>query len=702
MSLIQFVAGLSRGLGGPESCGKGSGEEQNTFSNLLQSQQRSNPEIIAKAQTEPASSLSQDNLKPRKPGQNWSPDAIAGLPVVPVATELAKVAVFSAVNNPDIAYAPSIDQTTAKGEGNADQPVPVVPAFSSPTSRTTPDSSSIAAAPALLAFPAALPPSYSSASDTATDVSGTAGSDVHAGTSALPVSGGPRSDYPEPVVVPSVAVPKTETGTDSPPIAAPATPLTSQTTPPLPDFSSPQRATDLRQIPGFAKSNMQSEPSTAALTGQPVSSQLAFDSEPGASELVTSEPLSIMEFAGLQPPDAAMPAASQATTMPMAGGAATEEITANQIGLAAVPVGVEPQTPVAPQSVGTFVNPTKLPADSPQTRSPDAELATPLPDPARPQITFVTQTTPTRAGAVATPRGTHEQENKPTTPDQRRQLSLDSEEAVSPEVVAVSPFHDIPPLTSSPAFPAAQTAASAPIGLDPGRDSGEPRLPSGQGRSTTPTLDAPTKTTTNGIPQATLPAPLTSKTQDITEEELTGVTAASLASPLPKPQQTTGDQAAVARAQEQMPNVNREPSLGGTVSSGVVVARAVEGISASEMHIGLRTQAFGTVEVHTAVRDTQLGLAVNSERGDLRSFLSPEVPSLQTALRQHDLHLETIKFIQQGSPGSGFSSNADSHSRPFSQSHPPLSGPPLDDTTEEDSALQDISLEAPIRLNVHA
>ena len=695
MSLLQFVAGLSKGFGGPESCAKASGEEQNTFSNLLQSQQRSDPEIIAKAQTEPASGLSQDNLKPRKPGQNWTSDvAIAGLPVVPVVTDLAKVAVFSAVNNPDIACAPSIDETTAKGEGNADQPVPIIPTFSSPTSRTTLVSSSIADAPALLAFPAAPPPAYSSASDTATDVSGIAGSDAHAETSAPPVSGGPRSDYPEPVAVPSVAAPKTQTGTDSPPIAASATPLTSQTTPPLTDFSSPQMATNFRQIPGFAKSDMQSEPSTAALTGQAVSSQFASDSEPGVSELAAAEPLPFVAF---EPqPDPSMPTASQGTTMPMASGAPTEEITPNQIGSAAGPVGVEPQTPVAPQSVGTSVNPTKLPADSPQTRLP-------LPDHAQPQITTVTQTTPTRGGAVATPRGTHEQANKPTTPDQQRQLSLDSEEAVSPEIAPASPFHDVPQAIPSPAVVEAQRAGSKAIVLDPGKDSGEPRLASGQGRSTTSTLFAPTKTTTTGIPQSALPAPLTLKTQDATEEELTGDTAASLASPLPKPPTATGDQSAVARVvQEQMPRLTGEPLPGETVSSGVVVARMVEGIGASEMHIGLRTQAFGAVDVHTAVRDTQLGLAVNSERGDLRSFLSPEVPSLQTVLRQHDLHFATIKFVQQGSPSSGFSGNADSHSRPFGQSHPSLSGPPLDDTTEEDSALQDISLEVPTRLNVHA
>jgi hypothetical protein len=239
--------------------------------------------------------------------------------------------------------------------------------------------------------------------------------------------------------------------------------------------------------------------------------------------------------------------------------------------------------------------------------------------------------------------------------------------------------------------------------LDPAKDSGESRPPSSQERSATPILDASDEVTPAGTPQAVPPAPFNLKTQDPPEEELTGVAAANLAPQLPKSQPVTGDQAPVARdAQEPMPKTTGGPLTGETLSSGVVAARIVERIGAAEMHIGLRTQAFGTVDVHTAVRDTQLGLAVNSERGDLHGFLSPEVPTLQTTLRQHDLHFETIKFIQQGSSSSGFSGNADSHARSFGQGQPSMLGPPVENTTEEDSALQDISLETPVRLSVHA
>jgi len=124
------------------------------------------------------------------------------------------------------------------------------------------------------------------------------------------------------------------------------------------------------------------------------------------------------------------------------------------------------------------------------------------------------------------------------------------------------------------------------------------------------------------------------------------------------------------------------------------------GIDQSDMHIGLRTQAFGTVNVHTALRDAQVGLALSSERGDLRGFFSSEMPALQSVLRQHDLHFENIRFVQQGSPA--FSADTNSESRSFSQRQPSMPGFSPEDATEEDGPPEDISLEMPARLSVHA
>jgi hypothetical protein len=46
------------------------------------------------------------------------------------------------------------------------------------------------------------------------------------------------------------------------------------------------------------------------------------------------------------------------------------------------------------------------------------------------------------------------------------------------------------------------------------------------------------------------------------------------------------------------------------------------------MHIALQTGAFENVEVHAVVRESQVGLAIGSERGDLHRMLANEVPNL--------------------------------------------------------------------------
>jgi hypothetical protein len=121
------------------------------------------------------------------------------------------------------------------------------------------------------------------------------------------------------------------------------------------------------------------------------------------------------------------------------------------------------------------------------------------------------------------------------------------------------------------------------------------------------------------------------------------------------------------------------------------------------MHIGLRTQAFGSVEVHTVVRDSQVGLTVGSERGDLRGLLAPEVSGLQTSFRQQDLRFDNIHFLETSAgTTAGFSGGADSHSRSSSQQHASTGGLFTIQNTQEDPAELDVSAGSRVRLNVHA
>jgi len=100
--------------------------------------------------------------------------------------------------------------------------------------------------------------------------------------------------------------------------------------------------------------------------------------------------------------------------------------------------------------------------------------------------------------------------------------------------------------------------------------------------------------------------------------------------------------------------------------------RLADGNGQSEMHIDLRTTAFGSVEVHAVIRDSQVGLAIGSERGDLRHFLANEVPAIAGRLEQQDLRLDTVKFFNQGvSMDAGLASGSHSGSRSFSADRMP-------------------------------
>jgi flagellar hook-length control protein FliK len=96
--------------------------------------------------------------------------------------------------------------------------------------------------------------------------------------------------------------------------------------------------------------------------------------------------------------------------------------------------------------------------------------------------------------------------------------------------------------------------------------------------------------------------------------------------------------------------------------------------SQQEMHIDLNTASFGSVEVHTTIHGGEVNLAVGSERGDLRSFLTAEVPALQASFQQHDLRFDNIRFLTQhtGNAGTntGFSGGSGSHSRSFRHANP--------------------------------
>jgi hypothetical protein len=121
------------------------------------------------------------------------------------------------------------------------------------------------------------------------------------------------------------------------------------------------------------------------------------------------------------------------------------------------------------------------------------------------------------------------------------------------------------------------------------------------------------------------------------------------------------------------------------------------------MHMGLQTQAFGNVELHAVVRDSQVGLTVGSERGDLRTLLAPEVSGMQTTFRQQDLRFDNIRFLETNTgTTAGFSGGSDSQPRSSSQQHSSPSGVFSIHSPPENSAEPDIGAGLRTMLNVHA
>ncbi len=129
-------------------------------------------------------------------------------------------------------------------------------------------------------------------------------------------------------------------------------------------------------------------------------------------------------------------------------------------------------------------------------------------------------------------------------------------------------------------------------------------------------------------------------------------------------------------------------------------ARLMQGLGQSEMHIDLNTRAFGNVEVHTLVRDSQVGLSIGSEHGDLRSWLMPEVAGLQAILKRQDLQFDNMTFLGSNlaNPGGGDGSAAGHSSR-----HLPVMRVLTEEPNSEAGLVQEAIVTPNLRgLNIHA
>ena len=65
--------------------------------------------------------------------------------------------------------------------------------------------------------------------------------------------------------------------------------------------------------------------------------------------------------------------------------------------------------------------------------------------------------------------------------------------------------------------------------------------------------------------------------------------------------------------------------------------------AALQMHLGVHTNAFGNVEIHTIVEQSQVGVAIHGDR-DLARWFNSEVGGLETGLKNQHLNLAGVDF----------------------------------------------------------
>jgi hypothetical protein len=63
----------------------------------------------------------------------------------------------------------------------------------------------------------------------------------------------------------------------------------------------------------------------------------------------------------------------------------------------------------------------------------------------------------------------------------------------------------------------------------------------------------------------------------------------------------------------------------------------------AQMHVGIRTEAFGVVEIHTVVQQSQVGITVHADR-DIAHWFTSELPGLESGLNKNHLNLTAVDF----------------------------------------------------------
>jgi len=133
---------------------------------------------------------------------------------------------------------------------------------------------------------------------------------------------------------------------------------------------------------------------------------------------------------------------------------------------------------------------------------------------------------------------------------------------------------------------------------------------------------------------------------------------------------------ALADGQRAIPKPPSSPDSAHSISSGPTPATpgapstlplhpavVLERMDKAEIRIGLQSENFGAIRLHTSVAEDQVGASVSTSHAGLRDALVVEAASLEKAMARHSLRLDSVQ-VDANAGGSGFNSFGSNERQP--------------------------------------
>jgi flagellar hook-length control protein FliK len=110
-------------------------------------------------------------------------------------------------------------------------------------------------------------------------------------------------------------------------------------------------------------------------------------------------------------------------------------------------------------------------------------------------------------------------------------------------------------------------------------------------------------------------------------------------------------------------------SLGDVVQA----SRLYQRVGGAEMHIAMDTDLLGSIDLRAIVHQSGLTATIGVQHADVQALLSSELPGLQHALSQKNLHVEQISIFGSavGSQSSSGGSQQQKNNPSFASQAPP-------------------------------